>query len=237
MTEFPVLCVNAHCRPAEHGGPRQTERAWFCPRCIDKVRDRLLEMAGMWPDLTAALTRPEVNPLARDEQGKQTRGMGSQGLAINERASDAMASIRQYALFLARILVNERDATPPSSETPELLRWAAAWHLGYLTSHPDEGLAQSVLDDAHDHARAGRRVAYPSGARRVETGLPCTEHATSETGERVPCPGTLYGVAVPGTTTYATLPDLVCTEDPTHRIDPATWRSSRWQARQQRAMA
>ena len=233
MTEYPLLCANAaHCRPEDHGGPRQTLRAWFCPTCIDKWRAKLREMAAMWPDLEVALTRPEPSALAKDEQGRQKRGLGSTGLALNDRASDAMRDVGQYAIFLARVLLDERDVRPPArTDPPSLLRWVADWHLDFFAAHDDEALAQGVLDDAHEYARAGRKVAYPTGARRIDTGIACVAHTTSDLGERIPCTGTLYGVAVPGTTTYATLPDLVCTDDYTHRVEPATWRSPKWQAR------
>lgn len=226
MTEFPTLCIG-RCRPENEGGPRETgRRSWFCPTCADKARAKLLEVANTWPMLVDALAHPDG---ARDESGKQKHGMVSVGLVLNERVSDVMRGVGNGITFYTRVVMFERDATPPEDQsTPNLARWLATWHVDYFLTHEDEGIAAALVDDAHGYARMVRTTAFPSGAKRLETGVLCVEHATSEAGERTPCSGMLYVVTRPG---VGVLPDLVCSDDDTHRVDPATWCRSRWQAR------
>lgn len=221
MTDYPLLCA-ARCRPVERGGPRRTHRAWVCESCADKARDKLRSIADSWGDLTDALSRFD----SPGEEGGQRHGQVRTGLVINERVSQTISDVTAELWFYARVLVEERGATPPRNATGgDLARWISSWHMAHLTAHEDGGIALAFVDDCHRLARLVRNAAYPSGAKRVETGVRCTEHGTSDMGERVECGGSLYAVSVPGA---RSMPDLVCSRDETHRIDPATWSRPRW---------
>ena len=59
----------------------------------------------------------------------------------------------------------------------------------------------------------------------------CTMHTTDEHGARVPCTGVL--VAKVGT---GRMPDLRCSEDPDHVIEPTTWERAGWKRRFSQAL-
>jgi hypothetical protein len=68
--------------------------------------------------------------------------------------------------------------------------------------------------------RRAHSLAHPSGARKFPVG-PCTEHATSDEGERTPCTGTLTAVV---RDTSAMLPsEVTCDLDPAHTFAPHEW--------------
>lgn len=235
MTEFPLLCTSPHCRPAERGGPRRTNRAWVCDVCVDQARQQLDGIAAAWPDLQESLARAEH--ISDPDQGHQKNGGKSHGTLLNEAASDAAREATRVVWFMVRCLLDdydEQDRTltlPKDQDTPTLAAWLSRWHVDHFASHPGDTLALEVLKDVRNAARMVRAAAYPSGGRRVETGLLCEQHSTSDAGERVPCPGAMYAWVQPGMTHT---PDLVCSEDDTHRIDPATWQRAGWKARHNR---
>jgi hypothetical protein len=225
VTDFPLLCISSHCRTAERGGPRRTERAWFCPTCIDNAADDLRFIADAWADLEDALMRP-TGPA-----GEPIKGSRDVGLILNERASRARTAVAADLWAFARIILEwgddqGRTLTGPADQTiPGLARWIANWHLSVFTVHAGRLTALSFIDDVTLGRRAVKSAAYPLGTRKVETGLRCTEHADSPEGERTPCTGEMCAWVTPR---MSALPDLVCSEDETHRIDPATWQRAGW---------
>ena len=225
MREFPLLCINPRCRPEDHGGPRRTEHAWFCPVCIDHAREALDFIADSWADLEEAIVQSRVSV------GDPVKGSRDVGLVLNEAASNARHRATADIWAFARIVFDWADdadrsiASPSDQSIPGLARWIANRHLDVFTKHAGRLTAESFIGDVREIRSAVRRAAYPSGARKVETGLRCTEHGTSDQGERVECVGEMVAWVVPQA---VTLPDLVCTEDNTHRLDPSTWQRAGW---------
>lgn len=225
MSEYPLLCINPGCRPVDHGGPRRTERAWFCPVCVEKAGEHLHFIADSWDDLEDALARSSS---ATSEPVKGTREVG---LDLNEKASAARRKATADIWAYARIVFDWADevdrsiASPRDQTTPGLARWIADWHLSVFTVHAGRSTALAFIEDVWAIRRAVKSGAYPSGARKVETGLRCTDHITSVEGERVECQGTMHAWVVPQA---SNLPDLVCSEDDQHRLDPATWQRAGW---------
>ena len=129
MTEFPLLCRSPYCRPADHGGPRRTERAWFCPVCVDRIRSQLEAIAAAWPDLQDSLGASER--VSSAEQGHQKNGGKSHGTALNERVSDAMRAASLLVWAMTRILLDDYDEegrvlpVPKVQDTPTLAAWLA----------------------------------------------------------------------------------------------------------------
>ena len=83
----------------------------------------------------------------------------------------------------------------------------------------------AISTEAFDFAREARRCAYPSGARRVDLpGLGCVEFAENAEGERVKCEGTMFMVVQP----EGAMPDMICTFDRHHRIEPEVYRRPHW---------
>lgn len=225
MTEYPLLCLNAHCRPEEFGGPRRTELAWFCPTCIGKARDHLRYVADSWDDLEQALMR------GGGAMGEPVKGSRDVGLVLNEQASAARTKAAADLWAYARIVFDwadeaDRSIASPSDQTvPGLAVWLATRHVDVFAKHVGRSTASAFMDDVWAMSSLVRKAAYPSGARKVETGLRCVEHGTSPDGERVSCMGEMRAWVVPHA---VVLPDLVCSEDQTHRIDPATWQRQGW---------
>jgi hypothetical protein len=238
VTEYPLLCINPGCRPDDHGGPRRTERAWYCPACIDRAARQLNDIADAWDDLEERLTSSEV---IGGEQGKtKNAGKGATGLIVNEQAVNARRAATAHVWSFARIVFDWADsldrsiAGPRHQTTPEVARWIAKWHVNVFAVHAGRTTALAFIEDTGDVRRAVRSAAYPSGARKVETELPCTEHGTSELGERIPCDGMMVAWVSPDA---KCLPDLVCTADKTHTIDPTTWQTNGWKRAHARPMS
>jgi hypothetical protein len=225
VREYPLLCINPKCRPADEGGPRRTERAWFCPTCIDKAGDYLREIADAWDDLEESLVS------AGGAAGEPVKGSREFGLQLNERASEAHVKANADLWAFARMVLEWADdqgrdiAGPADRSAPGRARWIADWHLSVFTVHAGRYSALGFIEDVWADRRAVRSAAYPSGARKVETGLPCVEHATSDLGERIPCAGTMVAWVRPH---MGMLPDLVCDVDGQHKVDPATWQRQGW---------
>lgn len=230
MSEFPLLCLRGDaCR---RDGPRETgQRGWFCDACEDKMRDNLTAIAAQWADLEQAVTSIES---VTGEQGKQKRGGKTHGIRVNHDAIDVKRQAEEVVAFMVHDLMDRYDEDdrdlrlPDDRSTPTLADWVARWHLTEFTSHPSDHVALEAWDDVSEVAWQIRNALAPR-VRRIDTGLPCEEHGTSDMGERVPCPGRLRAYLRGDAT-----PDLVCTEDRTHRISRADWMRSSWQRRASR---
>lgn len=212
-----ALCIGP-CRPAEFGGPRAAGvGGHLCDVCADRFAEHLREIAGWWPDLLDRLGHESGD--AMSEKVKGTRPIG---LVLNETVSDGMADVTSWLMFVARLVIDERDVRAPTIlSVPSLATWLADWHAPWLTAHPDAALVQALADEAAEHAKKCQRLAAPSGARKLELPLPCVEYVQlTVDSDRIPCPGTMHAWVAPDSTR---LPDLVCSEDKNHRVDPATW--------------
>lgn len=181
------------------------------------ARDDMLWIADAWPDLLVRLGRDSTAP---DEKVRGTRPVG---LVINEHVSQTMQDVTTWANFLARVLVDETDWTPPpGADTPTLLADIARRRIGHFTEHEDEGLRLSFYDDVASMRQQVQRAAYPSGRRWVPLHVACLEHDTTDLGERVPCEGEYRVLLDPDRP--GVVPDMVCELDPSHRISPLDWQ-------------
>ena len=228
MTEWPALCTSPHCRPPEHGGPRRTEAAWFCPVCVDRLRENLQAIAGMWPDLEEGLGAASGHGSADD--GKQHNGRVAIGLVVNEAVSDAMRESTRIVTFTARIILDDADEAdraivmPASQDTPTIARWIAARWVDHIAHHPGDELAREIVRDVANATRQARNAAYPRFIRTVPTGLPC--EAKDDQG--VPCTGIMVARL---RDTYDGMPDLTCTTDRAHTMPPDVWAREGWRSR------
>lgn len=182
------------------------------------VQRHLRAIAETWPALLQQLPSSSAPDQAR---GKRTKRAASP-IPINAHVSDVIAEITEWTVFLARVLMDETDWTPASTDTPDLLRQIADERVGHFTAHPDEALALGVADDAERLAKLARTTAYPSGRRKIPLNIACIEHGTSDLGERIPCTGSLYTVLVPD----ESIGDFICDQDPAHRMTPLQWQRS-----------
>lgn len=208
------------------------------------ARDDMLAIADAWPDLEDMLGRTGGGP----GDGMPRAVHGDRTLVINEHVSQVIADVRDWTMFLVRTLMEEvwvevrvvdldrgapqirpqPWAPPVGSTTPQLLAHIARTRVGHFTAHADEMLALAFHDDVKALRGQVERAAYPDGYRTLDTRIPCDEQGDSAEGERVPCCGT-YTIRPTGAT--ADMPDLICTADRTHRIEPAEWSRGSWKLR------
>jgi hypothetical protein len=211
-----ALCVGP-CRPAAHGGPRQiVAGSHLCEVCRDTFAEDLNRIADAWADLSRRLGQADGNPLSEKVDGSQDFG-----LVINEHVSDVIHEVTAWVWFTTRVVVDERGTGSPSERAvPALLRWLSQWHVDWLSAHKDADLAGAFAIEAHELVKTVRRTAYPSGARRIDLPVQCSEKVCEpDDGPCVPCAGRMYVMVVP---------DLVCSLDSTHRMTPAAWTRSSW---------
>lgn len=222
MSEYAALCIAPTCRPER---PRRAQPgAHVCDACEDKLRTNLYAIEATWDDLQAALMGGSGDPTA-----ERVKGSRDVGLNINERASDAAREASEIIWFAARLVVDERGVKCGGSTVPAVAHWLAFAHAPWLVRHSDADLVVALIEDMDSAKRAANAAAYPKGARRVDiTELACLEHGTSDTGERTPCAGHMYLIAVPDSSVW---PDLLCSVDPGHRIGPDMWRREAWHRR------
>ena len=158
---------------------------------------------------------------------------------IDAHVADVRTEIALWVRFLARVLMEEVTVeravptpwvgagtfaepwAPPTLDTGQLARHIASERIGHFLHHEDEHLRVEFLDDAERIAGLARRTAWPSGARWLRTGVECTEHGTSDMGERVACRGEYRVFMHPD---QSAVGDMVCTDDQEHTITPLEWQ-------------
>lgn len=227
----PLLCRSRYCRPEEFGGPRQSETGRpICRQCADRLQPDLARLASMWPDLRAAVT-------VEGKGGEKVTGTKTPGLIINEAASDLSLSLAAWTYaILARNIELSRDGFRIGSDAGTVLRWLAKYHAWRLAYDEDHDWALWVVENAEWFRREVRRVAYPSGARRVSVnGARCQAvvlvmddaeppaPAVDENGHIVTrrCGGQLYALVRHVDT--RTIWELLCDQDEDHRIPSSEW--------------
>ncbi|HEX5995977.1 MAG TPA: hypothetical protein VFY84_12615 [Jiangellales bacterium] len=219
------LCIAPRCRSiGYHLGDCASEQCRGCqPRlAADGLRLCVVHTRAIGDDAyRAAEVHAELALVlaASDRPGERTSGTRERGLAVNERAVWARATIRHVLVSWCRLIAEERGITPPADDITSL--------AGYLAKHADWLSASDYADEVSDELRdlahgEPWRVAYPTGARVFEVG-PCPE-----TVDGAPCPGVVRAVL---RRTDSLLPsELVCD----HRPDPEPedWTPHRYLADQ-----
>jgi hypothetical protein len=212
---------------------RPAQGASLCPTCGEDLRANLTKIADRWPDLEQALTTPGTG----GEQGKTRNGMIAVGTNVNEAAVRARRACTDVVWFILQVIRDDldtagKDFTPPRTspnrsqdDTPHIARYLAAWHVGHITHKTAQETAEEVARDVAHAERLTYQVTETSPLRKVPTGLPCEGHSTFEAmGERTPCVGVMVA------TLTDSMPDLVCSVDPTHRIPPDVWSRNYWRS-------
>lgn len=191
------------------------------------VQRDMQEIADLWPELTARLTGGSGG----DQSGVR-RPPGSKP-PIDVHIADVTSEIQAWAVFLARVLIDETDWAPGDHDTPAILHAIATQRVGHFTAHEDTELAHAVTEDAARLAKLARNTARPTGRRTIQLNIPCLEHDTTDLGERTICTGQYATTLTPG----ERIGDFVCTKDASHRMTPLEWqRSQRHDPKQARDM-
>lgn len=207
------------------------DTATICAGCGDTMRDNLTRIADRWAELEDALSWREDTPSVRG--GRVKNGMKSVGTVLNEQASTARRTATDTVWFAVQVLRSELDDAgrafnpPPHpaghESTPTLARWLARWHVPHFTHKSDEETAVEIANDLAEAERQVYRATHPSGVHWRPVNLTCDRHGTSDTGQRTPCPGTMWAQVG-----RDMMPDLVCDADPTHVIAPGVWERAGW---------
>jgi hypothetical protein len=212
-------------RPAQGGN--------LCPGCSEDLRANLTKIADRWPDLEQALTTPGTG----GEQGKTRNGMIAVGTNVNEAAVRARRACTDAVWFAFQVIREDAETAgkpfnPPritpnrsQDDTPVMARWLAVWQVTHITHRTSQESAEEIARDVAQAEHLTYQVCETTRPRKVPLPLGCVEHGTSPLGERVPCPGRMDATIDPDS-----MPDLVCTVDPTHRIPPDVWSRNYWRS-------
>lgn len=183
-------------------------------RAVALQRD-IRAIVSMLPALNAAL----AGARGVDRSGVRTPPASKPPISVE--VSAVIEEVHGWAIFLARVLIDEIEWVPPKPATTEtLLADIALARCGHFTEHPDEALALGVLDDARRLRHLVRRTIAPTGRRKIELGVACMDHGTSDLGERVACRGSYFTWLTPD----EYLQDMICSHDPMHRMTPLEWQ-------------
>ncbi|HEX5994451.1 MAG TPA: hypothetical protein VFY84_04855 [Jiangellales bacterium] len=225
-------CTNEQCRGCQ---PRlAADGLRLCVVHTRAIADDAHRAAEVHAELALVLA-------ASDRPGERTSGSRERGLAVNERAVWARATIRHTLVSWCKLIAEERGITlpggwavqhlPPGFIGPPNRLWrvndTASSLARYLAKHADWLSASDYADEVSDELRdlahgEPWRVAYPTGARVFEVG-PCPE-----TVDGAPCPGVVRAVL---RRTDSLLPsELVCDHHPDPQ--PEDWSSHHWPADQ-----
>lgn len=208
------------------------------------ARDDMLAIAAAWPDL---MERMYSQGSSASNGMPKSPSVDETGIVLNEYVSRVHLEVERWVEFLARVLMDEVTITymvtipgegdaeptvelrskpwaPRSTDTPRLLREIAQARIGHFTAHPDEMMRIAFFDDVKEMRSKVDSAAYPDGERTIKTQARCDEFGTSALGERVRCPGMITMTP----TRYGTMPDLICSEDKTHRTTPDVFMRAGW---------
>lgn len=222
--EQRALCASNRCHPTDSNRPprRAMPGSPICDTCEHRAYEAWRRVATQWHQTINALTATTTS----DSAGYITGGTTPE-LTINEHAADDRKKILTDARYWTHILLDTgRIARVPDPDDVPRMASLIATHITHLTRLHTTGPtgiphAVGIVQDALACGGKMRWLVNPQPTRRFKPGIPCTEHTTSDTGERVHCPGEYtarLGEQMTG------LPDLVCSEDSSHVLTPAGFR-------------
>jgi hypothetical protein len=164
-----------------------------------------MQLCDVWSQLDSLLVAPQSHEIKEHISGTPSRG-----LVINEKVLNIKASVRDWAVFVHRIIVSESETETQSkdSSTVEILRFIHSMRPWLL----DHELAVELVNDAVAHVRKVSKVINPVGRKHFAIRA-STCQAETETGA---CNGRLYAVLSEVKTDKALA--TYCAKDGTHRV-------------------
>lgn len=177
-----------------------------CSRCESQFGNSLMQLCDVWSQLDSLLVAPQSHEIKEHISGTPSRG-----LVINEKVLNMKASVRDWAVFVHRIIVSESETETESkdSSTVEILRFIHSMRPWLL----DHELAVELVNDAVAHVRKVSKVINPVGRKHFAIRA-STCQAETETGA---CNGRLYAVLSEVKTDKALA--TYCAKDGTHRVE------------------
>lgn len=162
---------------------------------------------------------------ARRGAGSQVKASKEPPLPIGAHILDVrMEAHKDLHYWCSFILDNMRGADGKALSTrvvqtvDGMTGFIDTWAGRIVGDFPDD--ADNLAKDANQHARALRGIIQETGVRKFPIGG-CPEHATSDMGERVPCPGELRAALRKDDDLLPS--EVACTVDADHK-----WAAREW---------
>ncbi len=188
--------------------PRHTDRI-LCERCEGHLQANLQAIADTWNDLHNAIGKSSSFELK-----ERVSGTAEIGLVLNEAVMNVMAEVREWVVFVVRVIATEDDQAqaPNSIETKALLQYVIR-HFNFIAEHE---LAGDFAEDSWRLRGKVERNAYPSGSRRLKVQAVC--QVKTEAGV---CEGQLFAML---RSSDEKLPSAIyCRKDKNHKVHPSQW--------------
>lgn len=188
--------------------PRHTDRI-LCERCEGHLQANLQAIAGTWEDLHNAIGKSNSYELK-----ERVAGTPEIGLVLNEAVMAVMAEVREWVVFVARVIATEDDnaKAPDNIETKALILYVLR-HFNFIAEHE---LAGDFAEDSWRLRGKVERNAYPSGSRRLKVQALC--QVKTEDGV---CEGQLFAML---RSSDEKVPSAIyCKKDKGHKVDPSKW--------------
>jgi len=186
--------------------PRAARDGWnVCARCGEGFVQSLAKIVKLWPDLDGRLGK-STDYRFRD----RVSGTPDFGLVLNDQVIAVEASVREWVVFVVRVLVTEKGILnpPKDNSTVALLRFVAH-HAEWLMGHE---LAADFVADARNLLKKSTNVAFPEDRPRKRLrGGNC--QVETEKGE---CGGKLFSIS--RKTDGSSELEIYCEIDSTHRL-------------------
>jgi hypothetical protein len=154
-----------------------------CTRCVTQFGKALADIQGIWGQLDSMLVAGQSYEIREHISGTPARG-----LVINEQVMKVKASVRDWAVFVHRIIVSEskKNVEIEDTSTLSLLGFIHS-HRGWLLTHE---LASDFVSDAVAQVKKVSNMISPETRHRI----PIKTTTCQAEDERGVCNGRLYAV-------------------------------------------
>jgi hypothetical protein len=176
-----------------------------CTRCVAQFGRSLEQIQTIWGQLDSLLIAGQSHEIKEHISGTPARG-----LVINEQVMKVKDSVRDWAVFVHRLIVSESstNATIRDTSTTSLLAFIYS-QRGWLLSHE---LASDFVTDAVALIKKVSNMINPSGRQHIAIHS-ATCQAEAETGV---CGGALYAVLREQSSKVQSA--VYCKKDGSHRL-------------------
>jgi hypothetical protein len=204
-TAYAPECIGPHVGQL----PAAERHSWLCSSCSDRIRRDLLTLAGSWGFLEQMLQR------GPGKQGERSGSSTDAAAPLDMEIAEIRRAVTAWCWSLIEHILEDRPRLEPpaKTETPDLLRWAAAWHVPYIADHPESSFPASMMGELGDMVHRVRARLFPAGRRQK---LPAVCSRWDFDAGRS-CGGQLIAVISEGDSV------IVCSADPTHEIPRSEW--------------
>lgn len=187
--------------------PQHTERM-LCERCEKRLATNLNNIIDAWEDLHKQVARTNGYSLK-----DRITGTPEVGLVLNDRVMEVMTEVRDWALFVARVISEESTAGYPVNPKTDSMLLFIVKNLWFVEMHE---LAGEFVADSGRLWSVVERQAYPTGSRKMRFDVPCQVVV-----DGAACGGQLFAVV---RANDDKLPSAIyCKKDKAHQLPPSEW--------------